>query len=270
MILAVEAGSSCLEVVETTVRSLGHADIAHLATGTTLVVRVRGFVDPHTCKALARRAEEYGYESYLNVPSVSRIGMAFYETEGREHLIEEYFLSARGNIQDFRDACAPYRSPIDSLRCLLDEAWIPGSMLQTLGQRKMFAGLSRMVKPGTTFLAHHDIFENDAPGAPEARGLLAQFAANVYIRMPETGGELLMWRREIPTPAFDAMRGADYGVPVQSLGPPDLALRPEPGDLLIFNSRKMHAVAPGTGCNRLALSCFIGYRGPQDPLSVWS
>ncbi len=46
--------------------------------------------------------------------------------------------------------------------------------------------------------------------------------------------------------------------------------RPEPGDLLIFNSRKMHAVSPGTGRSRLAVSCFVGYRGKQQALTYWS
>jgi hypothetical protein len=261
---------SCAEVIEKTPRTIDQDDIESLGTGRALVLHVRAFVDPITSQELARRAENHGYSPYLNVPSVRRIGMAFYETEGKKELIEQYFETARKNIQDFRDACAPYQSPIDGIRCLLDEIWSSGAMLQTLSNKKMFVGLSRMVKPGTTFLAHHDIFENDALGAPEAKSLLAQFGANVYIQMPESGGELLMWRDEIPTPIFDKMRGSDYGVKVEVLGKPDLKVRPNPGDLLIFNSRKMHAVAPGTERNRLALSCFVGYRGINKPLSIWS
>jgi predicted 2-oxoglutarate/Fe(II)-dependent dioxygenase YbiX len=66
------------------------------------------------------------------------------------------------------------------------------------------------------------------------------------------------------------MRGNDYGVQVERLGEPDLVVRPDPGDLLMFNSRKMHAVSPGTGHNRLAVSCFVGYRGDNLPLTFWS
>lgn len=244
--------------------------IIALARQELAVIQVKAFVSAHLCALLAERAERHGYASYLNVPSVRRIGMAFYETEGREHLVEQYFKEARRHLHDFRSACEPYGSPIDVFRCWLDEIWPYGANLQTLDQRKMFVGLSRMVEAGTTFLAHHDIFSEDAPGRPEAMSLQAQFGANVYLQMPETGGALLMWNREIPPAEFDRLRGTEYGLPVEVLGPPDVVVRPDPGDLLIFNSRKMHAVSPGQGKSRLAVSCFVGYRGEQQALTCWS
>src|SRR5262249_27067087 len=129
---------------------------------------------------------------------------------------------------------------------------------------------SRMVRPGTTFLAHHDLFQDDAPGEPEANDLKSQFGANVYIKVPSEGGELLMWRKEIAAPIFNQMRGADYGLDISTLGQADLSIKPDRGDLLIFNSRKMHAVAPGKEINRLALACFVAYRGMHKPLTFWS
>jgi hypothetical protein len=245
-------------------------DMLALAVGKILVLQVRSFVAPSTCALLADRAVDHGYASYLNVPSVRRIGMAFYETQGRPELVQAYFSQAPQHIAEFRRACSPWESPIDRLRCTLDELWPHGAMLQTLGRRKMFVGLSRMVEPGTTFLAHHDLFEQDAPGSEEATSLLAQFGANVYLRMPLRGGALMMWRQEMPAAQFDALRGDDYGLPVERLGPPDLVVTPEPGDLLIFNSRKLHAVSPGVGRSRLAVSCFVGYRGLSQPLTFWS
>ena len=249
---------------------LSYPALLSLAAGEVMVIRVQGFIDSATCALIAQRAEGHGYSSYLNVPSVRRIGMAFYETDNRTDLVDDYFRSARLNISNFREACAPYLSPIDTLRCMLDEVWPPGANLQTLGERKMFIGLSRMVEAGTTFLAHHDKFSEDAPGHAESTNLLAQFGANVYIQMPESGGDLVMWKQEISTPEFDELRGDEYGVSIERLGKPDVTVTPRPGDLLIFNSRKMHAVLMGTGRSRLALSCFVGYRGPSKPLTFWS
>lgn len=249
---------------------LSARDLLALAVGKVLVLHVRGFLAPSTSALLAERAIDHGYAPYLNVPSVRRIGMAFYETEATPELIETYFALAQRQIGDFRRACAPWVSPIDELRCMLDELWPHGAKLQSLGSRKMFVGLSRMVEPGTTFLAHHDIFEEDAPGCTEATSLLAQFGANVYLQMPVSGGALMMWRREMPSAEFNARRGDDYGLPVERLGEPDVTLLPEPGDLLIFNSRKLHAVSPGVGRSRLAVSCFVGYRGLSEPLTFWS
>ena len=257
-------------VLGITADQLKPSTIIALAEQKLAVIQVKAFVPAHVCALLAERAESYGYSSYLNVPSVRRIGMAFYETEGRTDLIEQYFSEAQQNVRDFRRACEPYCSPIDIFRCTLDEIWPYGANLQTLDQRKMYIGLSRMVSAGTTFLAHHDIFSEDARGRPEATSLKAQFGANVYLQMPETGGALLMWDREIPAAEFDRMRGNDYGLPIETLGTPDVEVRPDPGDLLIFNSRKMHAVSPGTGRSRLTVSCFVGYRGKQQALTYWS
>lgn len=249
---------------------LTHQNLASLACGDIQVLHIKGFIDPEICAHLAERAQGHGYSSYINVPSVRRIGMAYYETEGDPIRIEKYFADARQHMIDFRRACAPFVSPIDTLRCTLDEVWPTGAQLQTLLGRKMFVGLSRMVEPGTTFLAHHDIFENDAPNCLEATELTAQFGANVYLQMPESGGSLLMWEKEFSSSEFDALRGANYGIAVEALDEPNLTVTPAPGDLLIFNSRKIHAVSPGTGNSRLAVSCFVGYRGPSKPLTFWS
>ncbi len=257
-------------VLSATRGELSAKALVAVAGGAAMVLHIRGFVDPSTCALLAQRAEHLGYSSYLNVPSVRRIGMAYYETEGKPELIESYFASASQHLSDFRRACAPFCSPIDTLRCTLDEIWPHGARLQSLGGRKMFVGLSRSVEPGTTFLAHHDIFAEDAPGQPEATSLSAQLGANIYMQMPGAGGALLMWKDEIAPSTFNKMRGEHYGIPIARLGPPDVRVRPAPGDLLIFNSRKMHAVSPGTGRSRLALSCFVGYRGESNPLSFWS
>lgn len=150
--------------------------------------------------------------------------MAFYETEGKPELIEKYFSLVRENSEQMRRACSPAVSPIDALRCTLDEVWEPGAHLQTFNGRKMFVGLSRMVEPGTTFLAHHDIFEQDAKGAPEATSVLAQFGANVYAQVPETGGELLMWDMNMSSEEFDHRRQGEYGLRVETLPPPDIAI----------------------------------------------
>ena len=92
----------------------------------------------------------------------------------------------------------------------------------------------------------------------------------MYIKVPAEGGELLIWQKEIPTPIFDRMRGVEYGLDISMLGQADLSVKPDRGDLLFFNSRKMHAVASGKESNRLALACFVAYRGMHKPLTFWS
>lgn len=257
-------------VVSTDAYGLSAEHLRALAAGTLRVVKVEAFANETACNVISKGQVDLGFKPYINVEQVRRIGMAYYETENRPGLIEDYFAVARENQNAFRRACQPVGSPLDTLRCLLDEIWPAGAHLQTIHGRKMFVGLSRMVEPNTTFLAHHDIFADDAPGSLEAESLRAQFAANIYFQVPNEGGELLMWHRNMSTEEFDERRKGQYGIEIVDLPPPDIVVKPGRGDLLIFDSRKIHAVASPRDCARVAVSFFIGYRGDDQPLTYWS
>ncbi|WP_340616736.1 2OG-Fe(II) oxygenase [Xenorhabdus entomophaga] len=244
--------------------------IEKLANQKALAIRVKNFIPSDLAMQLGEKILGQGFEHYLNAPSVGRIGMAFYEAENKPLRMVDYFESVFKNIEDLRQRCSPYQAPIDTLRCVLDEIWPAGAQLETLYGKKMYVGLSRVVRPGVTFLAHHDIFAKDAPDSFRAKSLLAQFAANVYLAMPNQGGALQLWKDELSPEEFDAMRGDNYGIEPSLLGKPTLEIQPEIGELLLFNSRCMHSVSAGADDLRLSLSCFIGYRGSANPLSFWS
>lgn len=74
-----------------------------------------------------------------------------------------------------------------------------------------------------------------------------QIAANIYVRMPARGGELLLW----PSPELRAGESIDNpsGRPVR--------LRPQVGDLVLFNSRKAHGTARFARGTRISAQCFI-------------
>jgi hypothetical protein len=136
---------------------------------------------------------------------------------------------------------------MDTFRCAMDEVWNSGCTLQTLYGKKMFVGLSRCMKPGVPLKAHHDMFGRHAPDTPEAASLISQFGINIYVDVPEKGGELGMWDNEISDAEFLEQRGDDYAIPIEQLGPCDYVVKPENGDLILFNARKLHAVLPGEG-----------------------
>jgi Rps23 Pro-64 3,4-dihydroxylase Tpa1-like proline 4-hydroxylase len=159
---------------------------------------------------------------------------------------------------------------MDVLRCNIDETWDSGCSLQTLYGKKMFVGLSRCMKPGIPLRAHHDMFERHAPNTPEADSLINQFGVNIYVNVPEKGGELAMWDKEISDDEFLERRKKDYAIPLEELDQPNYSVRPENGDLILFNARKLHAVLTGEGNDRLTISGFIGFRGKQEPLTLWS
>ncbi|WP_295462493.1 2OG-Fe(II) oxygenase [uncultured Pseudomonas sp.] len=250
--------------------ALDTESLNRLADERLLAVRIRRFVPRPLADDLGKQILGNGFATYANAPSIGRIGMAFYEAENQRAQMDDYFASVAHNLEELRRRCRPYLNPIDLVRCVLDEVWPAGARLQTLWGRKMYVGLSRVVKPGVRFLAHHDIFAKDAPGSAEAESVVTQLACNVYLTMPSQGGELQLWAKELAPDDFDALRGDSYGIEPDLLGPPSLTIRPEPGDLILFNSRRMHAVTPGNDQPRLSLSCFVGYRGAAEPLTYWS
>lgn len=249
---------------------LRHADLVAIANGKLTALVVRSFIEEQLAREVGRKLLSGGYQHYINAPSIGRIGMAFYETERRASLIKKYFDSAMDHIDKLRLSCLPYASPIDILRCRLDEVWPAGASLERLYGRTMFVGLSRVVEPDVCFMAHHDFFQKDAPDSFRALSLVSQLACNIYLNMPHVGGELHIWDEDIAPDVFDDMRGENYGIEPQRLGDANLLIKPDVGDLVIFDSRKMHSVAPSKDTSRVSLSCFIGYRGEHAPLSYWS
>lgn len=251
-------------------KELSIKNIDSLINGDILVLRIPNFINELACKKISRGLKNFGFNDYLNAPLVGRIGMSYFETAHNPDIIKKYFDDAIENINILRKACAPYPCPIDTLRCMLDEQWYGGCNLQNLYMKKMFVGLSRCIKPEIPLLAHHDMFGRHAPDTPESNSLISQYGVNVYIDVPDVGGELAIWLEEISDVEFLRRRGAQYGMSIESLDKPDFCVKPKNGDLIIFNARKLHAVLPGTGSDRLTLSAFIGYRGKDKPLSVWS
>lgn len=250
--------------------SLNPASLLKLIDQEALVLRIPGFITDAACRIISKGLKSAGYSDYLNAPSVGRIGMSYFETGRKQEIVDHYFATALENINLLRHACCPCPCPIDTMRCMLDEIWPAGCGLQTLYDRKMFAGLSRCMQPGVPLLAHHDMFGRHAPGTPEAASLISQFGINVYVDVPETGGELAMWTKEMSDEAFLERRGTHYGIPLELLPEPDFKVKPVNGDLILFNARKIHAVMPGFGCDRITLSAFLGYRGRRERLTVWS
>ncbi|WP_375414940.1 2OG-Fe(II) oxygenase [uncultured Bradyrhizobium sp.] len=250
--------------------TLALEDLVALIRNEIQVLRIPRFIDDNACKQISKGLKSTGYNDYLNAPKVGRIGMSYFETAKTKEIIDHYFATAIDNINRLRSACAPYPCPMDTFRCVIDEVWNGGCTLQTLYGKKMFVGLSRCMKPGIPLKAHHDMFARHAPDTPEANSLISQFGVNIYIDVPAKGGELGMWNHEISDAEFLEQRGDDYAIPLDQLGPCDYTTKPENGDLIFFNARKLHAVLPGEGIDRLTISGFLGYRGDKEPLTVWS
>lgn len=248
--------------------ALSYEALQALTRREALMVRVPEFMSAAQCDLIARglRGQGYGYVSgWIGTPFPS-----LFQFGATPDGIDHYYATALPNIRGVRDACTPYPSPIDVFRCVVDELWPSGASLQALSGRKMFVGLCCNARPRIPLLAQHDFFARLVRHDPKADDLLMQMAVNVYVDVPQQGGELMMWRDEITDAEFLRRRGDKYGMDIEPLGVPDIVVKPQMGDLILFNTRKLHAVAPGSGSDCLTLSCHLGFRGDDQPLTFWS
>jgi hypothetical protein len=243
-----------------------------LHTGRTLALRIPGFYPPFLCSEIAERmvrSELYG--SYANAPRIGRVGQALFETLASNEHRQAYEANALVWIQQMRRYCAPYLSPIDKLRLRLDETWPSGTRLGSLNGRKMFVGLARVFDNGAAAEPHQDVLHWDIPNELVAQSLTSQFAANIYLSLPEDGGDLLVWPQSFDQVEYDQHRNpGSYGVRKTSLQSAPVRISPRTGELILFSSLCVHAVEESHGGKRVTWSCFIGAENIKSPLMVWS
>lgn len=231
---------------------------------------IPGFLDKKTCSFAAKRILNDKIEEYTNAPGIGRVGISFYETTNNSNMENKYFDEALPNIQAIRSIFSPYQAPIDRLRVTLDEAWVKGAILGIRQEKKMFAGLIRSLEDGKNILPHEDKFHRDDPLELIRSTIKTQAAVNIYLQNPKEGGELELYGLSLPTDEYDMLRKDSYGIERSLLPKPQLRIKPEDGDLVIFNSTDLHAVSSVKGKTRVSISCFIGLKDKESPLTIWS
>jgi 2OG-Fe(II) oxygenase superfamily len=277
---------------------LNISNLLGVAKGDALYWRLPGFLDGDACRAVsARLLANESVRQALNTTGLTYSqlltlvglpipekesspakGLSYYETRydsaagwgmsPNENSKRAYYVLATHSQAITRMLFSPYRSPLDRFRDELNERWAPGVAPMNLGDGDMFSGLLRMLTDEV--LAHEDKLERDHGFLPERLGYLAQFAVNAYLQTPEEGGELKLWDLSLSDEQYDRMRGASYGIEHHKLGPPDACIKPEPGDLIVFNSRKLHGIGKSVGGSRISMSSFMAYCGMNRPLYFWS
>lgn len=255
-----------------TSNQLNAMDLRDLHNGEIIALRVPGFYPTSNCEQIASRMSNNDlYGKYANAPLIGRVGQAYFECLASETHRACYEDNAISWIAQMRTLCEPYLTPIDKLRLELDEVWPSGSKLATLNGKKMFVGLARIFSKGASAEAHQDILSWDAPNSDEARELESQFAANIYLKMPEGGGELMIWPKSLSYEEYQLYKISNsYGVNTDHLSVEPFRITPQIGELILFNSTMLHAVSCPNDGDRVTWSCFIGDRGYQKPLMMWS
>jgi hypothetical protein len=162
-------------------------------------IHVQGFY-PHEVastvvhKVIDHRSLGHYHKKYTS--SVGRVYMPHIDTRWDPELIDAYHTAALPSIHDVRSIFHPYLCPIDHVRLLLEELWPSGANLLRLRGRGCFVGAFRVFQPTTSeFYPHNDRLDQETD-APEIAGLTEQLVANVYLQVPDQGGDLQLWLRD--------------------------------------------------------------------------
>lgn len=232
-----------------------------IAEGRYVAAHYHRAFEPEECDAVHRGAVDHrGRSAYEGAPDIGHIGMSLFETSFGEEQREAYFANALRHIEESRAMWGTGRFPLDLIRALLDEASPHGARLLRIDGRVCSAGLVRCQEDGADILAHLDHVGWDVPNSIEAQQIEAQITAVLLLSQGASGGETLIRPVRLGKPQYDAKRlsgRATYAIDDAELPGPLVTLRPQVGDLMLFDARHVHRVNPAQG-RRYSLSFFIG------------
>jgi len=221
----------------------------------------RVFKEEECAKVYERAAKHHELTPYEGAPDLGHIGMSFFETSFGDAQRTSYFESALGNIDRARALWGDNRFPLDLVRSLLDEASPKGANLLRIDGRVCAAGLIRAQDDGAEIKHHVDHCGWDMTESLEAQQVEAQVSVVILLSKSESGGDTTVYPARLGKHHYDARRLPEpfsYAVDESTLPSLHVTLRPEVGDLMMFDARHLHSVSKVGGGSRLSLSFFIG------------
>lgn len=241
-------------------------------------LRVRGFATADECQSFAAAIGEVGMQHVYNFANAKNETLSDYQTgyiglthynfrhQPRQAYFDEVALAYEFRNKVIEKSFDPVQRVIDSLNQLTDN---DVSVAQEADGQHLYAGIIRNAGGGGAL--HADFAPFTAPDLVIGQ-INAQISWNLWVEHPRRGGETTVHHRPW-TPAAQ-----QSGIPEQyplnaSLveGAETHVYRPEVGDVIFFNTRNPHEIAPGARGDklRLQIGSFVG-RLPQGDLILWS
>ena len=229
-------------------------------------ISLPGFLSISCCNQIIRNLETLGMGNYSHVSHpVGRLGLAQMEFHLKNEK-QNYFGARKDAEAKFKKTISGVENPIEKLMGILRHNSSREVQIATEGNTEYyFAGTYRNVK--TLGHLHFDFAPFEAKGW-SIENIESQLSWNLYLNAPK-GGDLHVFDRQYK-PEDEALRVAgDYYYHQQIVGEcSEYTYSPNPGDIIIFNSRNFHEVRPVRG-SRYTLSSFIG-KTPTGDLVLWS
>ena len=263
-------------------QSLELVDLLDLFHGKILALRVQNYYPQQESEQISQKLiQQKNLERYERAPDVGvkRTAITFFETNGNLEKLQDYYNQARVSINSLREALFPIVSPLDKLKLHLQEMWLAGAHIENVHHRTMLAGIGRVFEDNFELPPHQDILARDIQDAPIPpvccfEDLTTQLSINIYLRIPEVGGELEIWNFKPSNIEQQEIRDREFVyegiIDRETLPAATVAIKPQAGELILFDSGNIHAVQPCQNGPRVSMSMFIGYRDKNKPLTYWS
>jgi len=252
--------------------TLTSEDLLALFRGQVLAIRIPDFCPAEVCQIMSERLIEHPRLAYYpHAPDIGKVMDAFYEGHSDSEKRTKYYDEVFRSTIEFRQLSWPHLNPMDHLRLILDDTWPTGAERENIHGRPMAFGLAQFFKQGACALPHQDFLRMDEPENRRAQTLITQVTALVYVKPADLGGHLQLWPTHYNHEEFMARKNTEsYGLDYEKIPPPMIDLVPSLGDLVMADSTKVHAVTTVESGLRIAVNCFIGFRGIHEPLTFWS
>jgi hypothetical protein len=248
--------------------ALTHESLQSLLRNEVGAISVPNFVDKkhrEGAYAALMRAPDWSFYEGTS-PPLGRLGITQYEHHGAK---DTYLDAAPSASARRSEILAPLPDPVDLVIDAFAAAWPGGVGVAEEDGRPYFAGIFRRGGGGGVKI-HSDWGPRDGPGWAIGR-ITGQLAWNLFYSSPGVGGELITydypWEPHLE--AHAKQRFSDYDPELFSSSR-RADVTPQPGELMIFNSRNAHAVGSSPdGESRVAVGSFIGVTHDGD-LAFWS
>jgi len=233
--------------------------VADLAAGRCAAIRVPDFLPQSKCEKILSALKSVQFDSYGTkrvYPPVMRFGVGVSDHRRDGAVADSYWDALDASREAWHSLGLPF-DPFEVCRYGLGAHWPNSVAVGRRGGREMGSGVAR--EPNQGFVVHFDDASREFSDNLLDANLVAQFAFNLYLSVPEVGGETVVWRHRW-NPGDEAFRlPGSYGYAEAVVGESEsFELKPAVGEALLFNPRNFHAVRASHDSRRVALGFSIG------------
>jgi len=247
--------------------------LSALWRGEIAALRIRNLVSAESCQHISERlVASDSVVDHADVEGLRVVGLSHFQAARNPALVQRYLREGRHNAGTLRSLAAPYASPFDSAIAFVAQLWPAGCQLMELPTEGVLSPFTvRIYRSGVGIEPHQDILSAESPSDPVARSLVEQFGANLYLSMGTAGGALELYDTDYSGTGYTNLAEGPRVFDPRDLPDPTVTIVPVVGDLIIFPSRRIHAVSLSGGQDlRITVSFFIGIQGHRTPLKIWA